>query len=297
LHRNRDCKVLVVEDSKPARQYICDLLKSYQFQVLEAASGKQGLAMLESTPDIRLVITDYWMPEMDGVEMVKRMRLTRHQDRLAIIGLSAGGGSALSAQFIKSGANDFINKPFLREEFFCRVTQNVRMIDMIERLTDIATTDALTGIHNRRFFYDSGEVLVANAQRNHLTLTAAMIDMDFFKEINDTYGHAGGDIVLKRIANLIQKTSRQTDIVARLGGEEFAILAVNMDQARTYEYFDKLRTAIEAEELFFQGKRVPVTASIGVCHGEGTDLAAIMRRADRALYKAKENGRNCVEIC
>jgi diguanylate cyclase (GGDEF)-like protein len=296
LHRNREYKILIVDDSKPTREYIGDLLRSYQFQVEEAINGKQGLAKLESTPDIRMVITDFYMPEMDGVEMVKRMRLTHHQDRLAIIGVSSAGGSALSARFIKNGANDFINKPFLREEFFCRVTQNIRMIDMIERLTDMATKDALTCIHNRRFFFDAGEMLVASAQRNQLTLTTAMIDMDFFKTINDTQGHDVGDLVLKRIASLIRCMSRQTDIVARIGGEEFALLAVNMDQNSVPVFFERLRSAIESEDIFFHGKRVSVTASIGVFHGEEGDLAAMMRRADRMLYKAKENGRNRVEI-
>jgi diguanylate cyclase (GGDEF)-like protein len=296
LHRNREYKILIVDDSKPTREYIGDLLRSYQFQVEEAINGKQGLAKLESTPDIRMVITDFYMPEMDGVEMVKRMRLTHHQDRLAIIGVSSAGGSALSARFIKNGANDFINKPFLREEFFCRVTQNIRMIDMIERLTDMATKDALTCIHNRRFFFDAGEMLVASAQRNQLTLTTAMIDMDFFKTINDTQGHDVGDLVLKRIASLIRCMSRQTDIVARIGGEEFALLAVNMDQNSVPVFFERLRSAIESEDIFFHGKRVSVTASIGVFHGEEGDLAAMMRRADRMLYKAKVNGRNRVEI-
>ena len=296
LHRNREYKILIVDDSKPTREYIGDLLRSYQFQVEEAINGKQGLAKLESTPDIRMVITDFYMPEMDGVEMVKRMRLTHHQDRLAIIGVSSAGGSALSARFIKNGANDFINKPFLREEFFCRVTQNIRMIDMIERLTDMATKDALTCIHNRRFFFDAGEMLVASAQRNQLTLTTAMIDMDFFKTINDTQGHDVGDLVLKRIASLIRCMSRQTDIVARIGGEEFALLAVNMDQNSVPVFFERLRSAIESEDIFFHGKRVSVTARIGVFHGEEGDLAAMMRRADRMLYKAKENGRNRVEI-
>ena len=154
----------------------------------------------------------------------------------------------------------------------------------------------MTGIHSRRFFYDAGEVLVASAQRDRLTLTAAMLDMDFFKEVNDTYGHDGGDVVLKRISSLIRGIVRQTDVIARIGGEEFAILAVNMEAESVPEFFEKLRLAIEAENIFFHGKRVPVTASIGVANGHGSDLAGMMRRADRMLYKAKENGRNRVEI-
>jgi len=296
LHRNRDCTILIVDDSKHFRKYLTDLLTSYQFQVLEASTGKQGLELLEARPDVRMIITDYHMPEMDGVEMVKRVRLTHNQDRLAIIGISSGGGSALSTHFIKNGANDFLNKPFLREEFFCRVTQNIRMIEMIERLTELVTKDSLTGIHNRRFFFDAGEMLVASAQRNLLTLTTAMIDMDLFKTINDTHGHDCGDVVLKRIGNLIRSMARQTDIVARIGGEEFAVLAVNMDRESVMAFFEKVRLAIEAEVIFHHGKRVPVSASFGIYQGSDGDLASLMRQADRMLYKAKDNGRNKVEM-
>jgi diguanylate cyclase (GGDEF)-like protein len=296
IHRNREHMALVVDDSRASRDYIRDLLTSYQFQVIEASNGYEGLSILESNPNVRLVLTDYFMPDMNGIELVKRIRLRHNADRLAIIGVSAGGGSALSAQFIKNGANDFLIKPFLREEFFCRINQNLRMTELVDRLTEIANRDALTGIHNRRFLYDTGEVLLANAQRKHVSLTAAIIDMDFFKDINDRYGHPNGDIVLKRIANLIRSLARKTDVVARIGGEEFAILAVNMDANSAAEYFERLRAAIENEQIFFDGQQVRVTASIGVYLAQENDLSTILRRADRMLYKAKEGGRNRVEI-
>ncbi|CAA6603676.1 Response regulator receiver modulated diguanylate cyclase [Rhodospirillaceae bacterium LM-1] len=296
LHRNRNIKVLVVDDSRTARGYAADLLKSYQFQVFEAESGEAGLGFLADNPDIRLVITDYNMPGMDGVEMVKRMRATHDQDRLAIIGVSSGGGNALSARFIKFGANDFINKPYLREEFFCRVMQNIRMLDMVERLTDMATKDALTGIHNRRFFFEAGETLFARAKRDQVALTAAMLDIDFFKKVNDTYGHDGGDAILKRVASLLRSLCRQTDVVARFGGEEFAILAVSMDDCALHPFFEKLRASLEAEEIIHAGHRIPVTASFGVCHGIGTSLESMLKTADEMLYQAKQNGRNRVEV-
>ncbi|OIQ84201.1 response regulator PleD [mine drainage metagenome] len=296
LHRNGETKVLLVEDSKVARDYAAGLLKSYQFQVIEAGDGAQGLAALEANPDIRLVITDHHMPRMDGVEMIKRMRVTHDQDRLSIIGLSAGGGGALSAMFIKFGANDFINKPFLPEEFFCRVMQNVRMLDMVDRLTDMATKDGLTGIHNRRFFFEAGEALFASARREHLSLTAAMIDVDFFKRVNDAYGHDAGDAVLRRVATALRRQCRQTDVVARVGGEEFAILAVNMDSGAVGPFFEKLRAAIAAEHVVIGNQSLAVTASFGVCHGAGTSLETMLKIADENLYRAKQTGRDRVEI-
>ena len=180
IHRNRDVKILVVDDSKVARQYVCDLLRSYQFQVVEASSGSDGLAILDEQPDIRMVITDYHMPGMDGVEMVRRIRHIFSPDRLAIIGISSGGGNSLSAKFIKFGANDYLNKPFLREEFFCRISQNIKMLDLIQNLGELATRDALTCIHNRRFLFDAGKTLFANAKRYNLRLTVAMVDIEIF---------------------------------------------------------------------------------------------------------------------
>lgn len=296
LHQNQQVKALVVDDSRTARKYTADLLRSYQFQVIEADNGVTGLAQLHADPELRLVVTDYHMPEMDGVEMVRQMRRTHDQDRLAIIGVSSGGGSALSARFIKFGANDFLIKPFLREEFFCRVMQNVKLLDMVERLRDMATKDVLTGIHNRRFFFDAGETLMASARRDKLTLTAAMIDVDFFKKVNDTHGHDGGDTVLKRVAALLRRECRQTDIVARLGGEEFAILSVNMDAEAALPFFNKVRVALENEVIEHAGKRIPVTASFGVCHGGTEGLDGMLKTADEALYQAKQNGRNRVEL-
>jgi len=296
LHRNRLTKVMVVDDSQTTRAYLSDLLKAYQFKVIEAVDGQDALQKLKDTPNIRMVITDYHMPGIDGVEMVRRMRATHDQERLSIIGLSSGGGSALSAQFIKMGANDFINKPFLREEFFCRVMQNIRMLDMVERLTDLATKDALTGIHNRRFFFDAGDALFASAKRDQVTLTAAMLDIDFFKQVNDSHGHDAGDAVLKKIAAVLRSKCRQTDLVARFGGEEFAILAVNMDESSATTFFESLRAAIEAEKITHKGKSLQVTASIGVCRGAGQTLNSMLKVADEMLYKAKKSGRNRVEM-
>ena len=293
---NRGVKVLVVDDSTVARRHIAELLRLYRFQVFEAKDGLTGLAELTANPDIGLVVTDYHMPDMDGTEMVKRMRVTHDQDRLGIIGVSSGGGGALSAKFIKSGANDFINKPFLREEFFCRVMQNVRMLDMVERLTKVATTDPLTGLQNRRFFFEAAAPLFASAKREQLELTIAMVDVDFFKKINDTHGHDGGDTVLKRLSALLRSGCRQTDVVARFGGEEFVILAVNMPDSVVMPFFDNLRAMVEGERFIHGAKQIPVTASFGVCHGVGDSIEAMLKTADEMLYRAKEKGRNRVEI-
>ncbi|GAB3125966.1 diguanylate cyclase [Novispirillum itersonii] len=296
IERNRSTTVLVVDDSSTVRKYVGDLLRSYRFQVLEAVDGRDGLRVLRENPQVRLVITDYHMPQMDGVDMVREMRRSHGRDRLAIIGLSSGGDSALSAKFIKYGANDFINRPFLREEFFCRITQNMRVLDMVDTLTEMATKDALTGIHNRRFFFEAGHTLYASAARDRLTLTVAMVDVDFFKRVNDTYGHDAGDTVLKAVAAELRASCRQTDLVARLGGEEFAIAAVNMGQDDIEPFFNRLRQGLQDMVVEHDGVRIPITASFGVFSGLCDSLEEMLRQADIGLYAAKENGRNRVEL-
>ena len=297
LQRNKLLKILVVDDSRVSRLYVRELLELYRFEVVEANGGAEALNALKSDPNIRMVITDYQMPDMDGVALTRKIRETRPRDDLSIIGFSAGGGNALSAQFLKNGANYYIIKPFLREEFLWRVTQNVQMLEMVRHLTNVATTDMLTGLHNRRFFFDAGSSLFASAKLGQLDLTLAMLDIDFFKKVNDTYGHDAGDAVLKRVANVLREECRKTDVVARLGGEEFAVLAVNLGEDNVRGFIEKIRTAIESLEIVHNGHRLSVTASFGVClNSEDGNLDTMLKAADEMLYEAKNNGRNRIEF-
>ncbi|MET1027117.1 MAG: diguanylate cyclase [Dongiaceae bacterium] len=296
LHRNRERKVLIVDDSKTFRQYLSGLMRVYQFQVYEAANGQAAIDMLASVPDIRMVITDYHMPDMNGVDMIKRIRTKYDQERLAIIGISTSGSGVLSAEFIKYGANDFINKPFLREEFFCRIVQNVRMLDLVDQLRDAANEDFLTGLKNRRHLFETGTRLYESMKREQVSLVAAMIDIDSFKQINDTYGHDAGDAVLQQISHDLRARFRRADVITRFGGEEFAALVVNMDPAHIGTFFDEIRTTIANTPIKFRKHEISVTASIGVCAVTGNSFEKMLEQADRMLYQAKDNGRNRVEI-
>jgi signal transduction histidine kinase len=133
---NHSTSVLVVDDSKVARKHICDLLTLHRFKALEAPNGEEALRLLEANPDIRVLIADYNMPGMDGCQLTKRIRTKYSKDRLAVIGLSAYGNTVLSARFMKNGASDFLNKPFLPEEFFCRIYQNLDVIEQIHSLRE-----------------------------------------------------------------------------------------------------------------------------------------------------------------
>ena len=294
IHLNQGIKVLVVDDSRTARNIIGALLRRHQFQVLEAEGGAQALELLDKHRDVYLVITDYHMPGMDGFELTMRIREKFDMNRMAIIGLSAHGNNLLSARFIKNGANDFITKPFLDEEFYCRVTQNIVLMETIRQLEEASVRDALTGLHNRRYFNDSANQLFASMRRGQMEIVVGMVDLDFFKRINDSHGHDAGDAVLKAVAKVLEGCVRETDILARMGGEEFCVLLVNTMPAGATALFERMRAAIEAAEIPFEGQTLRITASFGVCTKAKERLQFMISAADDLLYQAKSLGRNRV---
>lgn len=297
IARNRFLTALVVDDSRAYRQQMSNLLRLYGFSVLEADDGARGLAVLTENPQIHLVVTDYQLPGLDGIQLVRRIRAIHPRDRLAIIGVSSSQSSRgpISAQFIKSGANDYLNKPFLPEELFCRVSQNVESLESIAALRIMATTDYLTGLCNRRSFFETGLRRFEAMARQGRPASVAMIDIDFFKRINDGHGHDCGDAVLVEIARLLASCGRDGDLVARFGGEEFCFLAADLTEDEAVAFFDRVRNEVAAAVIQFEGKRIAVTVSIGACVTSDGTLGAMLTRADAALYRAKKNGRNRVE--
>jgi diguanylate cyclase (GGDEF)-like protein len=294
LWHNREIKVLVVDDSRSFRTYLHSLLESYRYQTFTASNGREALAMLDMHPNISLVITDINMPEMNGLELIEAIRQRYRREDLAIIGMSDASRPSLPALLLKTGANDFIAKPFQSEEFFCRVSQNTNMIDYVRRLRDAATRDFLTGISNRRHALELSEALHANAQRGHFRIALGMIDVDHFKRVNDTFGHLVGDEALKAIANALRKTLRSSDIVGRYGGEEFFCVVVLKQEDDAKLVFDRVRSAIERIEFHVETQRVPLTASVGFTTDLDGSLIQMIARADTAVYQAKEQGRNRV---
>lgn len=300
LVSNAETKVMVVDDSRSARHYLVDLLTLYRFQVLEASDGLEALEVLGRNPEIRLIVTDYYMPRMDGFELVKQTRKTHPAAELAIIGLSSSGSGPLSARFIKNGANDFLNKPFLREEFFCRVSQNMDNLDYIQELSRAAQFDSLTELYNRRFLFQVVEPFLAQARRDGRNPVVAMMDIDHFKLVNDTYGHDAGDIVLVHVARALRQfVRRKSDILARVGGEEFCLFLPEMAPEAVAGFFESLRETVAGARISLDDAaktELQVTISIGVCDQIADSFRDMLRHADRHLYGAKIGGRNRVSI-
>jgi diguanylate cyclase (GGDEF)-like protein len=296
VYKNQSIKVIVADDSRISRTQITRILKIQKFIVLEAENGEQALDLLKRNPETMLIITDYKMPKMDGFELIAQVRQEYETDRLAIIGISAYGSSLISVQFLKRGANDFVIKPFLVEELYLRVKQNIEMLEHIDAFQKMSNLDFLTQLYNRRFFFELGNKLFENAKRRNLRVTTALLDIDHFKEVNDTHGHEMGDLALKHVADLLSRNFRSSDVVARYGGEEFVILAINMDKKQTQKVFDRIRETIHKSRLLHGGKKIELAVSIGATTSILTTLEETIKRADELLYQAKELGRNRV-VC
>lgn len=293
---NRFVRILVVDDAASARQHLVDLLTLQQFNVVQAATGTQALQMLQQHSDISLVITDYNMPDMDGYELTRRIRRSYDSSQLRVIGISSSSDRLLSASFLKAGACDFVYRPYVAEELQCRINQNVETLSQIGQLRAAAFNDYLTGLYNRRYFFERGPVQIDNCLGRHEPCSVAMLDIDHFKKLNDTHGHEGGDTVLKAVAGQMKSLlADQACLLGRLGGEEFGLLLPGRDSAQASILCETLRQSLSEMKVVINDKEVSITVSIGVAEVGGREsFDNYLNAADQFLYLAKRNGRNQV---
>jgi diguanylate cyclase (GGDEF)-like protein len=293
--RNMRCKVLVVESDPTYRAYLKKILTTQCLQVIETDSATSALHEIDLRDDITVVITAYEMPEKDGVDLCMKLRANFPSSKLAIIGITSSTNEFSGVRFFKAGADDIIHKPFLVEEFVSRVNARLDYLDSLRTIQEQANRDYLTKLYNRRYLFEAGNALFSNAKRGNIQIMVAMIDIDFFKKINDTYGHDIGDKAIVSVAQAITKHFRSTDIVARMGGEEYCIIAVNNNAA--LDTMNRVRLYIEAMTVDLEDKStINFTVSIGVTTALGATLDAMIHKSDEALYKAKQSGRNQVII-
>jgi diguanylate cyclase (GGDEF)-like protein len=294
VYKNQFIKVLVVDDSKILRKFIKKLLAIQNYVAIEASDGVEALAQLKKHPDIKLIITDFQMPRMNGFELTSQVRKKYNINQLAIIGISAHGSGLLSAKFLKKGANDFITKPFVNEEFNCRINQNIEILEYIEAVKQASNKDYLTGFYNRRYLFDLGNRYIQFMNESSPHITVAMIDIDHFKKINDQYGHHAGDIVLQHVSGILSEKLADTDIVCRFGGDEFCMLSTTVKVDKVKPTFERIRNRFKNEKIDIGKATISITVSIGVATQIADSLEATINRADELLYQAKESGRNRV---
>ena len=297
LSKNRQYKVMVAEDSAPFRNNLKKILTSLQFQVFTAAHGEEAMSYFADNPDMKLVVCDYRMPVKDGLEVLKEIRAAGDKNQIGVLMMTSPSENVNGAIFLKNGANDFIAKPFVKEELICRVNNLIEAMENINQIADFANKDFLTGVYNRRYFYDDMNEYLAYAEERAEPYAVAMLDIDHFKQINDTYGHDGGDRALKTLAKKLIDETKKGDLVARFGGEEFCIVLKNVSNEEAVKFFVNLRASIANCKVRLKKEQIKFTVSIGVAFSRSDyRLDELLELADEALYRAKENGRNRVEI-
>ncbi|MBD9398803.1 diguanylate cyclase domain-containing protein [Pseudomonas sp. PDM11] len=287
LEHNSQVKILVAEDSEATRNFIRHVLVPHRYQIIDAHDGDEALRILKEQPDVDMLVVDHSMPGISGFELVKLLRQKMKRNDLVILGLSADTKGSLSAMFIKHGADDFLRKPFCPEELTCRVMFTLERRDMLRALKKAAQYDALTGLNNRRAFYEQGIQQFQQAQRSGHKLSVAMLDMDLFKQINDEYGHAAGDAALIGFSRAFRAAFPDT-LLGRLGGEEFAMVSP-LDAESLSRALDELRA--QCGQVKYAASAPPLSFSAGIYHGAPEDLESLLHLADQQLYQAKRQGR------
>ncbi len=286
LSKNRYYKVMVVDDSTPMRNKIKQILLSQQFKVFAAAHGEEAMSYLADNPDIKLVLTDYNMPVMDGFELMGHIREKYSKNDLSVIAITGDGKDAdTGAKFLKNGANDFIVKPFSKEELVCRVNNSIEFMENIKFMAKLANTDFLSGAYSRRYFYMDMKEYYKNCSDQ--SFAVAMFDIDDFKKINDKFGHDIGDIIIQKLSSFLIGWISEGDLVARFGGEEFCVVLKNINFDDAVKKAVSIRAKIASSLINIKGFDIKFTVSIGVTNGDfSKNIDHIISKADEALYNA-----------
>lgn len=287
-------KVLVVDDTLDIRNHTIQCLTqenpedwNIEFDVDDFDNAKDAFKYIETTmPDIMLL--DIIMPEIDGIEVCKVIKAHPRNQNIYVIMLTSMDTSEYKVKSFRAGADDYIVKPFDSAELLVRIERGVRHITERKR----ATIDELTQLFNRYAFNTTIEYEVERAKRYNHPLSLIMIDLDHFKNVNDTFGHDIGDSVLKELSLIVTENIRHTDMVARWGGEEFMVLLPETDLNGGKKLAENIRKAVEESNFTTAGK---LTASFGVTEFS-TSIEDLIHTTDTALYKAKNTGRNKVVV-
>ena len=293
LKKNQNHKILLIDDSLVFRKQMQGMLENMFFKVISVAHGEEALGMLESTPDISLVLTDYHMPVMNGLELTEEIRKKYMKNELAIIVISGDDDDETTALFLKNGANDYIKKPFSKEEFSCRINNSIEALENIQEITNSAERDFLTGLYNRRYFFTNASKYFEDAKENSEHFAIAMIDIDNFKKINDTYGHDAGDRAIVHLSDILRTNVSNEDIVARFAAEEFGVLLKDVSSQKAVEIFERIRQNVQTSKTKGNNnEEINYTISIGLVTTNDENLDSSVNEADMLLYNAKQNGRN-----
>jgi len=287
--------ILVVDDDRINISLIKAILEDYN--VLSACDAGDFFAIIEKEiPDI--ILLDIMMPGIDGMTIARRLKSDQRYREIPIVFLSAVTSAESVAGGFTLGAHDYIRKPFDGAELQARVKRVIENSSRQHELYERATRDSLTGLYNRQFFFEQLDMDIRKWRRNNLLFSLGIMDIDLFKNINDTFGHLSGDRVLKGLASFLERKLRSSDIIARYGGEEFVFIMHDSDKMKALSVMERLRSDLASTEMDSEN-RIFITISCGICDiGEvqvrDDSAGEMLEIADRRLYIAKNEGRNRV---
>ncbi len=289
--------ILIVDDDLAIKESVEEYLTLLEYNVQSAPNAEEALKVLE-TFNADVVLTDIMMQGMDGLELTRRIKQSDDLDIIVMTGYSA---EYSYEEAVKAGASDFIFKPFRFEELDLRIKRVLREAEfkkertnLLKELEKLAITDALTQLYNSRQFFSQIKTEIKRYNRYSRPLSLLILDIDFFKKYNDTWGHLEGDKVLMQIGKTINSCMRSMDTAYRYGGEEFAIILPETKLKKACVVGARIKDNISSQVFEPEpGTKQNVTVSIGATElVDGEDFASFIRRTDKALYKSKETGRN-----
>jgi diguanylate cyclase (GGDEF)-like protein len=296
-------KILVADDDPVTRTLLENHLRQWGHEVVAAEDGESAWQELIKDDPPKIAILDWMMPKRDGLDICTALRESEQDSYVYIIFLTSRSAKEDVVKGLDAGADDYIVKPFDYNELRTRVRAGARIVKLQDELRAAlkvsefrATHDSLTGLLNRPAILEVLGKELSRARRTQTPLSVVMADIDHFKQINDVYGHAAGDQVLRQAAQRITSSIRQYDHCGRYGGEEFLVVLPGCDRSSARDIAERLRHNVCKSDIPIEDKAVRVTLSLGLAeYRQGQDVDALIKEADAALYRAKQQGRNRVE--
>ena len=292
-----DRKILIADDNAKNVRLLKDILEDEGYVVF---TEDNGFSVIDIAHQIRpdVILLDIMMPGKDGFEVCRELKEDFDTKDIPVIMVTAKiDGKDLKKAF-ELGAFDYIKKPIDEVEVVARVQSALRHKLQMDKLKELASKDGLTGVYNHSLLMELFEKEYYKQERNGGSISFVMLDIDFFKKVNDNYGHTYGDVILQKLAAILTDSVRSSDIVGRYGGEEFSIVIPEFTLETVYRICERIRSTVEAYEFVVGKETIRITISIGICFklaNDQIDSMDMVKRADEALYRAKQNGRNRIE--
>jgi two-component system cell cycle response regulator len=294
-------RVLIAEDDLTSRALLRRVVAQWGYEALVVSDGQEAFEALIADDAPRLAVLDWMMPSLDGVEVCRRVRAMETSSPPYIILLTSRSDKDDIVHGLEAGANDYVGKPFDRDELRARLLVGQRFVELNAKLLQTqralekqALTDVLTGTMNRRAILRRLGEEIARADRQGIALSVGLLDIDHFKDVNDTCGHATGDAVLQAVVDRSIRGMRPYDAFGRFGGEEFLVVLPGVGPPGVQQILERVRRCVCSSPIECDGQTAEVTVSIGGVTRRDESVDALIRAADGALYKAKEQGRNQV---